>query len=54
MCDLMKSSSNVLGPTLGFMQDVEHIQFLEYLVGMNIKWVGTQMAEEQLLMSSKV
>ena len=32
MCESMKSSSNVLDPGLGFMQYLEHLQFLEYLL----------------------
>ena len=51
MCELMKSSSNALDPTLGFMQYLEHFQFLEYLLGLNMKGAGKQVAEDQVLMS---
>ena len=33
MCELMKSSSNALDPILGFIQYLEHLRFLEYLLG---------------------
>ena len=33
MCELMKSTSNALDPTLCFTQFPKHIQFLEYLMG---------------------
>ena len=32
MYELMKSSSNALDPTLGFIQYLEHLVFLEYLL----------------------
>ena len=54
MRELMKSSSNALDPSLNFMQFLERLRFLEYLLGLNIKGVGLQMAEDQFLMSSKV
>ena len=37
MCALKKSSSNALGPTLGFMQNLEHLKFLEYFLGVETK-----------------
>ena len=41
-------------PTLGFMQNLEHLKFLEYLLGLNMKELGMQMAKDQVLTSSKV
>ena len=41
-------------PTLGFMQYLEHLKILEYLLGVELKGVGMQMVENQFLMSSKV
>ena len=32
MCELRKSSLNALNPTLGFIQYLEHIKYLEYLI----------------------
>ena len=49
----MKSSSNAPDPTLGFIQYLEHLTFLEYLLGLHMKGVGLQMAKGQFLMSSK-
>ena len=46
MCELMKSSSNALDPTLGFIQYLEYLKFLEYLLGVHMKGEGTQMAED--------
>ena len=51
MCELTKSSSNALDPTLSFMQYLEDLQLLKYLVGFNTKRVGIQMAEDQSFMS---
>ena len=39
--------SNALDPTLGLMQYLEHLQFLEYLLGLDMKGIGIQMAEDQ-------
>ena len=33
MCELMKSRSNALDPTLDSIQYLEHLKFLEYLLG---------------------
>ena len=43
----MKSNFNALDPTLGFMQYLEHIKFLEYPWWLNMKGVGMQMTEDQ-------
>ena len=50
----LHDSSNALDPTRGFMQYLEHFQFLEYLLGLKMKGVGIQVSEDQVLMSSKV
>ena len=47
MCELKKSSSSALGPTLGFMQYLEHLKFLEYFLGVKMKGVGMLIAEDQ-------
>ena len=51
MCELKKSSSNALCPTFGFMQYLEHLTFLEYFLGLKMKGVEMQIAEDQILMS---
>ena len=47
----MKSSSNALDPTLGFIKYLEHLKLWNILWGLHLEVVGMQMAEYQFLMS---